>query len=399
VAFYWFKLSLINVTQDNMQRKILSSSSRRNFIRTAGAGAAGVSLAGCIGGGGGGEGITIGFLGPLQLDVGVGGERSAQIAVDRINENGGILDQEVELVSADSGANPSDAQTEVQSLISDENIDFLAGVYVSEVALGIIDRVAEANVPWMVCGAGTPRVTTEHVAQDYERYKNVFRVMSGNSDLQAENQARYIEFLSEQHGWDSFAIIPENAAWTEPTSELLPGFLEERGIEVALHERIEVDTTDFTPILDSVEESGADAIFKQFALVDGAGMLQTWGANEYPFAQEGLSIPALGVEYWDDTNGNCLYESSGWFGGCGAVNVTDNTESFLDEYQERHDSRPRIPVIMGLGTYDAINIYKNGVEEAGTADFNNDLDGIVEALEQTDHTGVSGQIQFHLDRY
>jgi branched-chain amino acid transport system substrate-binding protein len=49
---------------------------------------------------------------------------------------------------------------------------------------------------------------------------------------------------------------------------------------------------------------------------------------------------------------------------------------------------------MGLGTYDAINIYKNGVEEAGTADYNNDLDGIVEALEQTDHTGVSGQIQF-----
>jgi branched-chain amino acid transport system substrate-binding protein len=366
--------------------------SRRNVIQAAGAGGA-VSLAGCIGGNDS-EGITVGFLGPLQLDAGVGGRRSAEIAVEELNEQGGILDQELELISADSNATPSDARTEAESLIFDEGIDVLFGGYVSEVALGIADTVANANVPWFVTGAGTPRLVTENHGEDYEKYKNIFRVMSGNSDLQAEAQADYAEFLANQHDIDSFAVVTENAAWTQSTADNMPSLLQDRGLNVAMEERVELDTTDFSPLLDSVEESGADVMIKEVGLMDVAGMLQTWGANEYPFAMEGLNLLSLGVEFWDDTNGNCEYETTGWFGGGGAVEITDKTGSFLDAYTSRHDSRPRVPVIMGLATYDAINLYAEVVETVGSADYEDNLDGMVEELQGINYTGVAGNIEF-----
>jgi branched-chain amino acid transport system substrate-binding protein len=79
---------------------------RRQFLGAVGGGAA-VSVAGCLGGEEVDEDVvTIGHLAPLELDMGIGSERSAEIAVDEINDDGGIMDTEVELVSVNTDATP-----------------------------------------------------------------------------------------------------------------------------------------------------------------------------------------------------------------------------------------------------------------------------------------------------
>ena len=367
---------------------------RRQFLGAVGGGAA-VSVAGCLGGEEVDEDVvTIGHLAPLELDMGIGSERSAEIAVDEINDDGGIMDTEVELVSVNTDATPSEGLREAEGLIEGENVDVLVGTHASEVTLAMLDLVAESGTPFLVTGSADPEVFSQH-ADEYEQYQMVFRPGPLNSVYQIEELADYAEYLNEEHGWTTFAQLAEEAAWTGVFSEELPSAFEDRGFEVPYNERIASDTDDFSPILGNIESAGAEVIMKQFSLLPGTGMLSSWRANEYPFAQEGVSVPSMSPEYWNDTNEGCEYETTGESGAAGVTELTENTIPFAEEYESRHaEERPTGPMYMGFSTYDAINVYRDAVERAGTFDYREELDAIVDAMIDTEYTGTTGVIEF-----
>jgi len=378
-------------------RGTASGVGRRGFLAAAGSAAA-VGLAGCGGGGGGGGGsgpIKIGHLAPVQLDMGRGSMRSARMMVEELNAEGGIMDREVELLEGDTQLSPSQANQLVQEWVNQENVAMISGTFASETMLGIEERVGNLDVPFLDTGSASPQITQDHVGADYETYKNVFRNNPINSNFQADLLADYAAFLSDEHGWNSFSVVVEDAEWTKPVSDRTPARMEEHGLEVASTRRISPDTTDFSPILDDVEDAGANVMMKAISHISGTSMLATWGQNEYPFAQEGINVASMSPQYWSDTNGGCLHETTAESGGGGTAEVTDKTIPFAERYAERFDDRPTLPMYMGFGTYDAGFIFKNAVEAAGTVDYNNNLDDIVAELEATDYTGTVGQVQFY----
>lgn len=385
--------------------------SRRRALQTVGAGAV-AGLAGCLGGDGdnggddggddsGGDSsddpIKIAHLGPTQLDMGLGSQRSAELAVDEINANGGIMDREIEFIGVDDEGSPATAQTEAERLIDRENIDFMLGTFTSESTQGIMDYVGDSDVPFFITGSADTSTLTDTIGEDYERYKNIFRVGPANSSYQAQFLADYAEFLADEYGWTQIAHVPENAAWTDPFTELVPGYLEERGLDVVMDIRLSRDTSDFVPVLNDVEEAGADVLLKEFAHIPGPGMLSAWRENEYPFAQEGINVASMSPQFWDDTSGGCLYESTAESGGGGKADITDKTIQFAEDYQDTYadEGRPTLPMYMGYGSYDAVYVYKNAVERAGTIDFENSLDDIVAETLNTEYTGASGIVTFH----
>ena len=365
------------------------------MLQATGVGVA-TGLAGCLGDDDD-DTLTIGHLAPLALDMGRGSERSAELAVEEVNDDGGILDREVELISEDDEGLPGTAQTEAERLIDREDADFLVGTFTSESTQGIMNLVGDADIPFFISGSADPRTMQDHHGEDYDRYRNIFRSGPVNSDYQAEFLADYMEFLSDEHGWTQIAHIPEEAAWTASFSELVPGFLEERGLDVVMDIHLSRDTDDFVPVLDEVEDAGAEVLLKEFAHIPGPGMLSAWRENEYPFAQEGINVASMSPQFWDDTDGGCQYETTSESGGAGKAEITDKSVSLGEAYQDRFadEGRPTLPMYMGYNTYDAVHLYKDVVERAGTADFENDLDDIVDAALDSDFTGAAGQIQFH----
>ncbi|MFB6170710.1 MAG: ABC transporter substrate-binding protein [Haloarculaceae archaeon] len=369
---------------------------RRTFLKATGASATAVGLAGCnFMGGGGSDTLKIGHLGPVQIDVGKGSERSAKMAVEEINEDGGIMDTDVELVTGDTQLSPSQANQLVNQMINDDDVDMLVGTFASETMLGIEERVGAANVPFLDTGAASPKITQEYPAKNYDKYKNIFRVGPQNADFQADALADYGAYLADRYGWNTQAVVSEDAEWTKPVTGRTAKRMEEKyGLDVPINDRIAPDTSDFTPILDSVEESGARVMMKAIAHIPGTSMLSTWGANEYPFAQEGTNVASMSPAYWSDTNGNCRYESEAEAGAGGFGKISDKTIPFRKRFQEKYDSRPQTPMYMGCATYDAIYLYKEAVESAGSFNYKKNLDDIVAELEKTDYTGVTGQVSF-----
>jgi branched-chain amino acid transport system substrate-binding protein len=61
-------------------------------------------------------------------------------------------------------------------------------------------------------------------------------------------------------------------------------------------------------------------------------MLSTWGANNYPFGEEGINVASMSPQYWGDTNGGCLYETTSESGAAGVAPITEKTVPFAKKY-------------------------------------------------------------------
>lgn len=390
---------MTNVGEDFTSDNGQNGFNRRRFLAATGASAAATALAGCFGGVGDGDDdvFRIGHLAPTRLQMGLGAERSAEIAVDEVNDNGGILDQEVELLGENTEGIPEEGTPLAESLIHEDNVDLLVGTFVSEVTQGIMDVVAENDVPFIISGSADPETITEFHGQDYERFKNVFRAGPINSDLQAEAMGEYAEFLNEEHGWEDFAILADDAAWTGPFEDILPEAIEDAGLNVVHIDTMGIETDDFTPFLNDVEDEDADAVFRFIAHGDSASFIGTWQDNQYDFAVEGINVPGMSPEFWDATEGACLYETTAQAGGGGVTELTDRTMPFVEEYEERFadEDPPSKPMYMGFGSYDGIHLYAEAVEDAGTADYESDLDDIVDSMLSTEVTGAASEISLY----
>ncbi|GAB3683529.1 branched-chain amino acid ABC transporter substrate-binding protein [Salinarchaeum chitinilyticum] len=375
---------------------------RRRFLQAAGATAGMSALAGCVPGGGddGGSGgpITIGHLAPLENPLGVGSRRTANMAVDQLSENGGIMDEEVDIVHADTRGDPGTADTEVQRLVTQDNVDVIIGTFVSEVTQAILPYVANENIPFIVTGSAAPSTVTEYIGQDYDQYRNFFRTGPINSDFQAEGMVNYANHLNELHGWDTFALLADNAAWCEPFVNYLPDAFDEEGFDLVHQERLNISIDDFSPVINDVVDSGADAVFRFFAHIDASAFLVERAQRELTFGVEGIHVTGMHPAYAQLTEGAATYETTSQSGAGGTTAITENTIPFVESYRERFaNSDPPVghPMYMGFNTYDAVNVYAEAVERGGTWNYGSDLDSIVDAMLATDHTGVAGNIQLY----
>jgi branched-chain amino acid transport system substrate-binding protein len=375
------------MTEDNR----VGDTYRRTFLKAGGA-ATVTPLAGCalLEGENDDDTVRIGHIAALEADPGVDSERGVEMAKEEINDDGGIMDQEVEVIHGDTQYDTSQTVTVVNEMIEEHDVDMVLGVQVTEIALSVIDRLAEADVPFIVTAAGGPEITRNFAGTDYEKYKNTFRV--GPSTLHmAELIPEYAEAISDEHGWHQFTHVTEDAAWTQPFTDTFPDEFDARGLELVMNERIARDTSDFTPILDEVEETGASVMLKEIAHIQGAGLLAAWRESEYPFLTDGVNLSSYSPAYFDDTNSGSLYETNLQPAGGGVTPITEKTIPFTERYQSRYDNRPTMPMWLGFTGYDMMHTYRAAVERAGTMD---DLEGLVDEMLATDYEGVIGRIQF-----
>ena len=371
---------------------------RRRFLKATGAGAAGTALAGCLGGGGDDEGFRVGHISPEENPLGIGSIRSAEMAVSEINDDGGIDGEDVVLINEDTRGDPDEAQDVTEELIQQENIDLLIGGFASEASQAVVQQTAEFEVPVFITGSASPELTRGFAGEDYDRYKNIFRIGPINSDLQAEAVAGYCEYLMERHDWSQVAFLRDQAAWTEPFAELIPDLLAERDIDLVMEDALSINIDDFSQVMSDVADSGADYVLRFFAHIQAGQMLGIWHEAQYEFGIEGIHVASMLPEYYAATEGLALYETTSQTGAAGVSPITDKTipftEAYREEYGDSEDPPLRAPMYMGFNTYDGLHIARDAVDRAGS-NPSDDLDAFVEAMLETDHEGAAGQQEFY----
>lgn len=261
--------------------------SRRQFVGLAGAGAT-VSLAGCIGGSdnGGSDSITIGLLAfePGSAPQGTAQEQAAELAVSDLNDDGGILGEDVELLVSNTQGSASTASDRYLEFVTDDNVDITAGVFQTEVMTGLMSDIADHQTIHMSGGHTSPTIA-EMLADDYEQYKYQFRPY-GNATHWIESITDLAGHMQDEEDWERIAILAEEYEWTQSFSNDLPDMIEDAGLEVVYNQRYPSDTENFTPLFDNIESEDADAVVMAQAHTAGPAMIQ-WREEEREFAMCG----------------------------------------------------------------------------------------------------------------
>jgi branched-chain amino acid transport system substrate-binding protein len=101
--------------------------------------------------------VVLSITGPAS-PLGVPQLKALQLAVERLNREGGLLTHQLQLNVADDGSDPAKAAAEAKRLATPENADILIGGSATSTALAILPVMEAAKIPFIALATGS-RVT------------------------------------------------------------------------------------------------------------------------------------------------------------------------------------------------------------------------------------------------
>lgn len=311
--------------------------------------------------------IKVGFIGSLSSDTGLSTLRGAEIAIEELNANGGVMGQQITLVSADTAEDVTEGVKAYEYLAETEEVDFIISGSIDDVSLGWLPRMQEYRIPTLDTWTSYIGII-DMVIEDPEGMEPYFMNIASDEAL----ATLYINFgadvLKGQMGWDEVVILAEDTAFGGAITGLVTEALAPvAGIEVKDIITYDVGTVDFAPIFAKAQDSGADFIY-QVSSVNSQVISSQYVKLQVPMAMTGVNVSALGLEYWEDTGG------AG--GGISTLSPIPSvgfeldpvSAQFVETYQAKYDSRPKMPHFNGFNAYHGLKQAMAAAEEAGGFD-------------------------------
>ena len=145
--------------------------------------------------------VKVGFIGSLASDAGRSTLRGAQIAIDELNEAGGVLGgQQIELVTADTGEDVTEGIKAYEYLAESEEVDFIISGSIDDVSLGWLPRMVEYQIPTLDTWTSYIGII-DKVVEEYDDYKPYFMNVASDEAL----ATLYVDFgkdiLAEKKKW------------------------------------------------------------------------------------------------------------------------------------------------------------------------------------------------------
>lgn len=200
------------------------------------------------------EPIPIGLVAALSGQSAASGEaitRGLSVAIDEINQAGGVLGRPLELVRRDDESNPSKGIAAARELISREHVVAFFGGIDTPVSLALVPIANKEKTPFMGVWAAGTRITRNGANPNF-----VFRV-SAVDVLVDQRLMRYaVTVLKARHP----GLMLIDNPWGESNRAGLEAAAKSVGISLAGAESFEPGDTDMIAQLSRLKAAGADAI-------------------------------------------------------------------------------------------------------------------------------------------
>ena len=183
------------------------------------------------------------------------------LAIDEINESGGILGHPIEPYHLDDRTDPTVGIDAAKRLIARNKVDAIIGSSASLVTIAFARVNEENKVPLINAMAGSPKVTGQG-------FKYSWRIL-GNANQETEQLA---ELLLKNPKFRRFACIAENSDYGIGPANAFADRVRKLGGEVTAFELENRGDNDFKPQLSKIKASNPDVIFIQTYYIE-AGII------------------------------------------------------------------------------------------------------------------------------
>jgi len=323
--------------------------------------------------------IKIGHVGPISGSIahlGKDNENGARLAVDEINEAGGIVLQDriykLELVTEDDKADPKQGPITAQKLV-DEGVVAVVGHLNSGTTI-------PASKVYMDNGVAHITPSSTAVKLTEQGFETTFRLVA-RDDKQGSALAH---FAQNNLNVQSVAIIDDRTPYGQGLADEFEKAIKAAHIKVVAREFTNDKATDFNAILTKIRATKPDVIMY-------GGMDATAGPMARQIVQLGIKAPLL------TGDGGCspefikLAENAAHILKCSqageAVDRLVKGADFVAKYKAKFGTDVQL---YSPYSYDAVYAIAEAIRQSGTAD----PAIIVETLPKIAFRGLTGDISF-----
>lgn len=301
-----------------------------------------------------------------------------QLALEEINQSGGLLGKKVVTYVEDDQSKPEEAKTAVLKLIKQNEVIALLGEVASSRSMAAAPEAQKSKIPMLSPASTNPKVTE---IGDY-----IFRACFVDT-FQGSSMAR---FVFNDLGIKKVAILYDvKNDYSVGLADFFEKTFKELGGEVTKKESYSEGDFDFRAQLTAIKATEPQAIYLP-------GYYTEVGQVARQARDLGITVPLLGGDGWDSPKtteiGGSAVAGSYFTTHYSPEDPSEIVQNFIKKYQEKYQKVPDAMAVLG---YDAAKILFDAIRRAGSTEGSK----IRDALATTQNfQGVSGNITMDKDR-
>jgi branched-chain amino acid transport system substrate-binding protein len=302
---------------------------------------------------------------------------SFEMALEKINEEGGINGKPLKLLYTDDLGKPDEGERVVRQIVKKEGAAILVGGYSSSNTVYMAGMAEKLGMPFLITTAADDRITQR-------KWKNVYRL---NPPASGYTQGLEDLFLNQIKP-ESMAIVYENSPYGTGGALRMMWFCREQGIEITKiipYHRERLKKAYFNRILSPLSAGPPDVIYMVSYLKDAVTLVKTIRGLGIPSLLAGGAggfthpnfIPMAGKE------GERVITATLWFQKASYSGI----KKYFSEYKKRYGAAPDYHA---AEAYSALLVAADALRRAKTltpAD-------IRAALDETDLMTPFGPVKF-----
>jgi branched-chain amino acid transport system substrate-binding protein len=317
--------------------------------------------------------IPIGFANPLTGPFSETGERNriaVEMAVEDLNERGGVLGQKVTMIAADDACGTQKAVDAARALVEAE-VAVVVGHLCSHSSLLAAGIYETADLLMLTPSSTHPRLTEEG-------RQNVFR-LKGRDDDQGRLAG---DFLADHFAGKRIAILHDGSTYGEGLAQEARKRLRARGETETIYYHYAPAAQDYTDLLARLRQARIDVAYIGGYGPDAALLLRT--ARERGHDLQLIGGDGLGMDgFWSVAGEFGEYTI---FSERPDVRDRPDAAALLERFRDRGlDTR-----VGGLGAYAAVQVWAQAAERAGTLE----LASVARTLRRGSFDTVLGPLAF-----
>ncbi len=316
------------------------------------------------GNGGSGDGgdssdpIYIGVIDAFTGDKASNGEYSkegADMAMNEINEAGGVMGREVVLVYEDDQGTEAGGTNAFQKIVSENDLAAVCLNKYSSMVLAMEQFVAQEGIPAICCGSS--------VNIESSTTPNLFSTRKSDS-----GSGVTIANWCNELGMTKVAILHAPDALGTGMTPVIEAAFEELGIEAVSVQQFATEEKNFAPYVAKIIDSGCDGIIA-IAQQQEAGLIMA------AIDEAGIDVPCIGNSAYaqqvaiETSGGAC----DGWYSVTAFSPTATNepTASWIADYQELYG---RLPDMTSACMYDAVKLFCAAMEENQSTEWEDTIE-------------------------
>lgn len=339
------------------------------------------------GSGGGGEAkapsfdgeIKLGFMAPMtgsEAAYGKDMENAAKLALEEINNKGGVLGKKLVMITADDACDPQDASAAAAKLIS-ENVVAVVGGYCSGATLPTLKLYADADIPFLIAAANSTRLIDANEGKAF--------MINGTGLHQGEKAVELFNKLDAQ----KVALVHQGDGYSEDLAKITGELWKQTGKEVVATEVINKGEQNFSSVVTRIKSKNPDFVYWTAYFADGGPFikqLRQGGYTGHIVVGDGSNSPKL-LELAGKAASEDVYVTTNPL-----VEYMPVAKEFMDNYKAKYKQDPGPYSALA---YDGIYVVADAIERAGGV-ASTDL---IKAIDETpEYKGLSGVISFKEDK-